>query len=114
MKEEKFLKIEKLIKEKKLNEAQNLLSSLGRSYDNDSNYLYLRGKLFYLSKLYYASIDALLIALEFGQDDKIYNLISEIYGLLGNYELKKSFSNKSLRHEASKILKDQLTGIYRK
>tara|TARA_B100000700_G_scaffold159877_1_gene177051 strand:- start:10 stop:354 length:345 start_codon:yes stop_codon:yes gene_type:complete len=114
MKQDNLFKIEKLIKEKKIDEAQNELMKLGRNYDNNADYLYLRAKVFYLNKLYYAAIDALLIALEFGQDDKIYNLIAEIYGILGNYELKKNFFNKNERLETSKLLKDQLTGIYRK
>ena len=95
MKQDNLFKIEKLIKEKKIDEAQNELMKLGRNYDNNADYLYLRAKVFYLNKLYYAAIDALLIALEFGQDDKIYNLIAEIYGILGNYELKKNFFNKN-------------------
>tara|TARA_B100002051_G_scaffold227843_1_gene224134 strand:+ start:415 stop:759 length:345 start_codon:yes stop_codon:yes gene_type:complete len=114
MKQDNLFKIEKLIKEKKIDEAQNELMKLGRNYDNNADYLYLRAKVFYLNKLYYAAIDALLIALEFGQDDKIYNLVAEIYGILGNYELKKKFFNKNERLETSKFLKDQLTGIYRK
>lgn len=114
MKQDNLFKIEKLIKEKKIDEAQNELMKLGRNYDNNADYLYLRAKVFYLNKLYYAAIDALLIALEFGQDDKIYNLVAEIYGILGNYELKKNFFNKNERLETSKLLKDQLTGIYRK
>jgi len=114
MKKETIIVIENLIKEKKIDEAQNELKKLGRDYDNNADYLYLRAKVFYLNKLYYAAIDALLIALEFGQDDKIYNLLAEIYGVLGNHELKKNFFDKNLRLEKSKFLKDQLTGIYRK
>ena len=107
-------KIDKLISEKKIEEAQFNLSNLGKEFHKNPKYLYLRAKVFYLNKLYYAAIDALLIALEFGQDDKIYNLVAEIYGILGNYELKKKFFNKNERLETSKFLKDQLTGIYRK
>ena len=84
MKENILLKIEKLVNEKKIDEAQLQLSKLGQSYNNDANYLYLRGKVFYINKLYYAAIDALLIALEFEKNDKIYNLLAEIYGVLGN------------------------------
>ena len=71
-------------------------------------------KVFYLNKLYYAAIDALLIALEFEQSDKIYNLISEIYGVLGNNELKEKILDSNSRLRAINLLKDQLTGIYRK
>ena len=66
-----LLKIENLINEKKIDKAQLELSNLGQNYNNDANYLFLRGKVFYINKLYYAAIDALLIALEFGKHDKI-------------------------------------------
>jgi len=56
----------------------------------------------------------LLIALEFEQTDKIYNLISEIYGVLGNNELKEKILDSNSRLRAINLLKDQLTGIYRK
>ena len=114
MKENILLKIEKLVNEKKIDEAQLELSKLGQSYNNDANYLYLRGKVFYINKLYYAAIDALLIALEFEKNDKIYNLLAEIYGVLGNKELKENIANPDLRIKAINALKDQLTGIYRK
>ena len=114
MKENILLKIEQLINEKKIDKAQLELSRLGQNYNNDANYLYLRGKVFYINKLYYAAIDALLIALEFEQHDKIYNLLAEIYGVLGNKELEKSITNPDLRIKAINALKDQLTGIYRK
>ena len=114
MNENKLVKIEKLIDEKKIDEAQFELSKLGRGYNKNANYLYLRGKVFYLNKLYYAAIDALLIALEFEQLDKIYDLIAEIYGVLGNHELKKKILDSNLRLTAINLLKNQLTGIYRK
>ena len=114
MKEKKFIRVEKLIGEKKIDEAQRELSKLGQQYNTDSDYLYLRGKVFYLNKLYYAAIDALLIASEFEENNKIYNLIAEIYGELGNNELKKKIMDLNLRSETIKSLKDQLSGIYRK
>jgi uncharacterized protein HemY len=114
MKKNILLKIEQLISEKKIDEAQFELSRLGQSYNEDANYLFLRGRVFYINKLYYAAIDALLIALEFEQHDKIYNLLAEIYGVLGNKDLEKSIANPDLRIKAINILKDQLTGIYRK
>ena len=114
MNENKLVKIEKLIEEKRIDEAQVELSKLGQEYNENGNYLFLRGKVFYLNKLYYAAIDALLIALEFEQSDKIYNLISEIYGVLGNNELKEKILGSNSRLRAINLLKDQLTGIYRK
>ena len=114
MNENKLVKIEKLVEEKKIGEAQVELSKLGQEYNESGNYLFLRGKVFYLNKLYYAAIDALLIALEFEQSDKIYNLISEIYGVLGNNELKEKILDSNSRLRAINLLKDQLTGIYRK
>ena len=114
MNENKLVKIEKLVEEKRIDEAQVELSKLGQEYNESGNYLFLRGKVFYLNKLYYAAIDALLIALEFEQSDKIYNLISEIYGVLGNNELKEKILDSNSRLRAINLLKDQLTGIYRK
>ena len=114
MNENKLVKIEKLVEEKRIDEAQVELSKLGQEYNESGNYLFLRGKVFYLNKLYYAAIDALLVALEFEQSDKIYNLISEIYGVLGNNELKEKILDSNSRLRAINLLKDQLTGIYRK
>jgi len=114
MSDNKLVKIEKLIIEKKINDAQFEISKLGREYYKNANYLHLRGRIFYLNKLYYAAIDALLIALEFEQNEKTYNLIGEIYGVLGNHELKKKILDPEQRVKAINLLKDQLTGIYRK
>ena len=114
MTENQLDKIDKLIEDKKVDEAQFELSKLGQKYNKNANYLYLRGKVFYLNKLYYAAIDALLIALEFEKNNKIYNLLAEIYGVLGNNDLKEKILNLNSRIEALNTLKDQLTGIYRK
>ena len=114
MKESKLDKIEIFINENKISEAQFELSKLGREYDKNPDYLYLRGKVFYLNKLYYAAIDALLIGLEFEENNKIYNLLAEIYAILGNNELKKKFRDLDLRSEAIKSLKEQMSGIYKK
>ena len=114
MNEDKLAKIEKLIREKNIDNAQNELSKLGQDYNKNAKYLYLRAKVFYLKKLYYAAVDALLIALEFEKTDEIYDLIAEIYGVLGNQELKIKILNPKIRLETINLLKDQLTGIYRK
>ena len=114
MKDSKLDKIEIFIKEKKISEAQFELSKLGKEYEKNPDYLFLRGKVFYLNRLYYAAIDALLIALEFEKNNKIYNLIAEIYGVIGNNELKKKIMDLNLRSEAIKSLKEKLYGIYRK
>ena len=87
MKENKFLEVERLIEEKKLHEAQIELSKMGSKFLENSEYLYLRCKIFFLNKLYYLAIDTLLIALEFEKNDKNYKLISEIYNVFGNKEL---------------------------
>ena len=55
-------KIEELIKIKKINEAQLELSKIGEEFNKNSDYLYLRGKIFYISGLYYIALDTLLIA----------------------------------------------------
>ena len=114
MKVSKFEKIDKLIREKKVDEAQLELSKLGSEFYKNPEYLYLRSKIFYLNKLYYIAIDTLLIALEFEQSDRNYNLIAEIYGVLGNKELCKKLLDLNLRLVTVNSLKDELSGIYRK
>ena len=109
-----LVKIDKLIEKKKIDEAQFELSKLGREFHKNPEYLYLRGKVFYLNKLYYIAIDTLLIALEFEKNDKIYNLIAEIYNVLGNKELSKKISNLNLRTSSVNSLKNEMSGIYRK
>ena len=111
MSKNKLDKVEKLIQEKKINEAQLELSKLGEEFNKNSDYLYLRGKIFYINKLYYIALDTLLIALEFEKKDKIYDLIAEIYGILGNKELSKKIINVNSRLQAVSSLKDELSGI---
>jgi len=114
MNENKLEKIGRLIKLKKINDAQMELSKLGAEFWKDPEYLYLRSQIFYENKLYYIALDTLLIALEFKEEDKIYNLIAKIYNILGNKELYKKISNSNLRLEAVNSLKNELSGIYRK
>ena len=114
MDKNKLNKIDKLINNNKINEAQIELSKLGQEYLKNSEYLYLRSKIFYINKLYYIAIDTLLIALEFEKKDKIYNLIAKIYNILGNKELSKKISNTNSRLHAINSLKDELSGIFRK
>ena len=114
MRENILVKVDKLIKEKKNEEAQLELSKLGPKFYKNPEYLYLRSKIFYLNKLYYVAIDTLLIALEFEQNNKNYNLIAEIYDVLGNKELSKKLLDLNLRLKTANSLKDELSGIYRK
>ena len=114
MKENKLINVDRLIKEKKIDEAQAELSKLGQEFYKNSEYLYLRGKIFYLNKLYYLAIDTLLIALEFEQNNKLYNLIAEIYDVLGNKKLSKKLLDLNSRLMTANSLKDELSGIYRK
>ena len=104
-------KVDRLIKEKKIREAQIELSKLGPAFHKNIEYLYLRSKIFYINKLYYIALDTLLIATEFGESDKIYNLLAKIYYFLGNKELSKKIANSNLRSEAVNALKNELTGI---
>ena len=104
-------KIEELIKIKKINEAHLELSKLGEEFNKNSDYLYLRGKIFYINGLFYIALDTLLIALEFEKKDKIYDLIAEIYDTLGNKELSKKIANTNSRLQAVSSLKDELSGI---
>ena len=114
MTENQLLKIERLIKQQKIEQAQVELSKLGSGFYENPDYLYLRSKIFYFNKLYYIAIDTLLIALEFEQSDKNYNLISKIYDILGNKELSRKLLDSKLRLQTVNSLKDELSGIYRK
>ena len=107
-------KIEQLIENNKINEAQIEISKLGPEFHKNIEYLYLRSKIFYINKLYYQALDALLIATEFGENNKIYDLISEIYNILGNKKLSKKVANPDLRSDAIISLKSELTGISQK
>ena len=107
-------KIEDLIKDKKINQAQIEISKLGPEFHKDIEYLFLRGKIFYINKLYYQALDALLIATEFGEDNKVYDLISKIYKILGNEDLSKKISNPDTRLKAINTLKKEVTGISQK
>ena len=114
MNENKLDKIERLIKIKRIDEAQVELSKLGPEFLKDTEYLYLRGKIFHMNKLYYIALDTLLIATEFDEKDKIYDLIAKIYNTLGNKELSKKILNKDLRLQTIISLKNELTGISQK
>ena len=114
MNENKLDKVVRLIKIKKINEAQRELAKLGPEFMKNSEYLYLRSKIFYTNKLYYIALDTLLIATEFDEKDKIYNLIAKIYNILGNKELSKKIANSDLRLKAINSLKSELTGISQK
>ena len=114
MSEKKLDKIDRLIKIKKIDEAQFEISKLGEEFFKNPKYLYLRSKIFYINKLYYIALDTLLIALEFEQKDETYNLIAKIYNILGNKDLSKKISDFNLRKEAIDLLKNELSGIYRK
>ena len=114
MNDNRLSTIERLIKIKKINEAQSELSKLGPEFHKNTEYLYLRSKIFYINKLYYIALDTLLIATEFGKEDKIYNLISKIYNFLGNKELSKKIANLDSRSAAINSLKKELTGISQK
>ena len=107
-------KVDRLIKEKKIREAEIELSRLGAAFHKNIEYLYLRSKIFYINKLYYIALDTLLIATEFEEKDKIYNLIAKIYNFLGNKELSKKIANPDFRLEAVNSLKKELTGISQK
>ena len=114
MNEDKLDKIDRLIKIKKIDEAQFELSKLGPEFFKNSEYLYLRSKIFYINKLYYTALDTLLIATEFHEKDKIYDLMAKIYNILENKELSKKIANPDLRQGAVNFLKSELTGVSQK
>ena len=74
--------IDQLINDDQLDKAQLELSKLGSKFHRNAEYLFLRSRVFYLKDLHYMAIDTLLIALEFGEDEKIFVLLSEIYSIV--------------------------------
>ena len=114
MNKDKLKEVSKLIDNNKINEAQIELSKLGQEYYKNSEYLYLRSKIFFLNKLYYLAIDTLLVALEFEQRDKFYDMLSKIYEEINNKELSKKLLDANLRLETTNLLKNELSGIFRK
>ena len=101
-------------REKKIDDAQFEFSKLGSQFLENPEYLYLRSKIFFLNKLYYIAIDTLLIALEFEQNDKFYNMLAKIYEEINNKELSKKLLDPNLRLKATNSLKNELSGIFRK
>jgi len=114
MNQSKLDRIDKLINNKQIDQAQFALSKLGPEFLKNTEYLYLRSRIFYENKLYYLSLDTLLIALEFEENHKVYNFISKIYNVLGNKELSKKVANTTSRADAIISLKSELTGISQK
>ena len=114
MQENILNKVEKLIDKKKIDEAQFELSKLDQNYHTNPQYLYLRSKIFFLNKLYYVAIDTLLIALEFEKNEKFYKLIAQIYATIDNANLSKKILDLNLREKTVSLLKDDLSGIFRK
>ena len=114
MNENRLNKIDKLIKIKKIDEAQLELSKLGPEFHKNVDYLYLRSQIFLINKLYYMALDTLLIATEFEEKDKIYDLIAKVYKILGDKDLSKKISNPDSRLEAINSLKKEVTGISQK
>ena len=114
MKKNNLVNINKLIEKEKFDEAQIELSKLDPKYHKNPEYLYLRSKIFFSNKLYYIAIDTLLVALEFEESDKVYNLLAKIYNLLDNKMLSKKILDLNLRRETVNLLKNELSGIYRR
>ena len=114
MKIDTFSEIINLIDKKQIEKAQFELSKMHKEHQNNPEYLYLRSKIFYLSRLYYLAIDTLLVALEFEKNDKIYSLLGEIYKFLGNDDLSGKILDKNLRIATINEIKDSMMGMYRK
>ena len=114
MNKDKLKEVSKLIDNNKINEAQIELSKLGQEYYKNSEYLYLRSKIFFLNKLYYLAIDTLLVALEFEQRDKFYDMLSKMYEEINNKELSKKLLDPNSRLKTTNLLKNELSGIFRK
>ena len=114
MNKEIFEEIKILLDKNETSKAEYALSKLHAEHHKNPEYLFLRGKIFYINKLYYIAIDTLFLALEFDKNDKIYSLLGKIYKDLGNEELSKKILDKNLRFSEINKIKDTMTGLFRK
>ena len=105
MKNKKLEEIKQLINNKKIDSAERKLSQMQTEFISNEEYLFLRSKIFYIKKLYYLAIDTLLIALEFEEKDRTYELLSKIYNELGNFELSNKLLDGNQRINVIKSFK---------
>ena len=110
-----FKKIEDFLSGNKIDAARKEFKKLQQQEDKkifqDPNYLFLRGKLAFMDRLYYLAIDTILIALNFTKEEKFYNFLGDIYYEIGNVELSKNLKDKLKQEQTLNNLKKILSGI---
>ena len=107
----KFEEIDNYLNAADKNLARKELTTISQTYQHDPDYLYLRAKLLKFDQNIYMSIDALIISLQIHQTEKSFNLLSELFSIIGNQEFSDKLKNKDLRSDTLKKLIELMPGI---
>ena len=111
MDKKKFEEIDNYLNAADKNLARKELITISQTCQHDPDYLYLRAKLLKFDQNIYMSIDALIISLQIHQTEKSFNLLSELFSIIGNQEFSGKLKNKDLQSDFLKKLVELMPGI---
>ena len=106
MNKKKFEKIDNYLNAADKNLARKELITISQTCQHDPDYLYLRAKLLKFDQNIYMSIDALIISLQIHQTEKSFNLLSELFSIIGNQEFADKLKNRDMQSDTlTKLIK---------
>ena len=111
MDKKKFEEIDNYLNAADKNLARKELITISQTYQHDPDYLYLRARLLKFDQNIYMAIDALIISLQINQNEKSFNLLSELFSIIGNQEFSDKLKNKDLQSDFLKKLVELMPGI---
>ncbi len=111
MDKKKFEEIDNYLNAADKNSARKELIAIYQTHQHDPDYLYLRAKLLKFDQNIYMAIDALIISLQIHQTEKSFNLLSELFLIIGNKEFADKLKNKDLQSDFLKKLVELMPGI---
>jgi len=111
MDKKKFEEIDNYLNTVDKSLARKELIAISPTYQHDPDYLYLRAKLLKFDQNIYMSIDALIISLQIHQTEKSFNLLSELFSIIGNQEFSDKLKNKDLQSDFLKKLVELMPEI---
>ena len=111
MDKKKFEEIDNYLNAADKNLARKELIAISQTYQHDPDYLYLRARLLKSDQNIYMAIDALIISLQIHQTEKSFNLLSELFSIIGNQEFSDKLKNKDLQSDFLKKLVELMPGI---
>ena len=111
MDKKKFEEIDNYLNADDKNLARKELITISQTYQHDPDYLYLRARLLKFDQNIYMAIDALIISLQIHQSEKSFNLLSELFSIIGNQEFSDKLKNKDLQSDVLKKLVELMPGI---